>query len=161
MLVGEGPGDREDIEGRPFVGPAGRVLREALTEAHLDVRSIYMTNAVKHFGWRPRGKRRIHEKPKYVQVVACRPWLDEELRIVRPTVIVCLGATAAHSFFGSSFKLTASFGKALSDAEGRAVVTTYHPSAILRMPDEESRKAAQNILVRHLSRAGVIADRQA
>ena len=141
VLVGEQPGDKEDLAGEPFVGPAGRVLDEAMEAAGIDRSRAYVTNAVKHFRWRPRGKRRIHEKPGRAHVVACRPWLDAELEIIRPTVVVPLGATAAQALLGPSFKVTQHRGEVLDDT-GVAphVVATVHPSSILRGPPEDRRK---------------------
>ena len=138
MLVGEQPGDREDREGRPFVGPAGAVLDRALTEAGVDRDEVYLTNAVKHFRWEGmRGKRRLHRKPSMAQIGACRPWLDAEISIVRPEILVCLGATAAQAILGRSFRLTRHRGELL-DAEGlrSKVVATVHPASILRATDD-------------------------
>ncbi len=134
MLVGEQPGDREDLTGRPFVGPAGRLLDAALEEAEIPRDQVYVTNAVKHFKWEPRGKRRLHAKPNAVEVHACRGWLESEIELVRPEVIVCLGATAAQAFFGSSFRLTKSRGVLEEGAPwAKRILATYHPSALLRM----------------------------
>jgi DNA polymerase len=148
MLVGEQPGDREDLEGRPFVGPAGRVLDEALAEAGIERESVYLTNAVKHFKWKPRGKRRIHDKPSAGEVKACRPWLDGELEAVRPEVLVLLGATAAQALLGRQFRITRSRGVPIADT-GFApfLVATAHPSSILRERDDEARRAARAQLV--------------
>jgi DNA polymerase len=151
MLVGEQPGDREDVEGAPFVGPAGALLSRALAEAGIPASEAYVTNAVKHFSWEPRGKRRIHKKPRASEVRACRPWLEAEIAAVRPRVIVCLGATAAQSLLGASFKLMASRGRVLEQQVGGAVVVaTIHPSAVLRAPDHEARDAALASLVADL-----------
>ena len=141
MLIGEQPGDREDLAGRPFVGPAGRVLDEALAAAGVDRSTVYVTNAVKHFKWTPRGKRRIHSKPNTVEMTACRPWLDAEIALVRPRVIVCLGATAAQALLGRSFRVTEKRGVAIPSPLAQAIVATVHPSSILRMPDREQRHA--------------------
>jgi len=139
MLIGEQPGDREDIEGRPFVGPAGKLLDQTLEQAGIPRSQAYVTNTVKHFKWEPRGKRRIHEKPTLREIKACRPWLDAEIEAVHPSLIVCLGATAAQSFLGSSFKVTESRGT-LQHAEGLpALIATIHPSAILRARTDEDR----------------------
>ena len=153
MLVGEQPGDREDVQGRPFVGPAGRLLDEALVEAGIDRAAVYVTNAVKHFKWTPspRGKRRIHAKPNAGEVRACRPWLEHEVAIVKPAVVVCLGATAAQSMLGSAFRVTVSRGEVIRGTDWAAgVVATVHPSSILRAPDEESRKRAYAAFVADL-----------
>ena len=150
MLVGEQPGDKEDLEGKPFVGPAGAMLQRALEEAGLRSGEIYLTNAVKHFSWEPRGKRRIHKKPRASEIRACRPWLEAEIEAVRPQVIVCLGATAAQSLLGPQFKLMAQRGQPITSPFAPAVVATIHPSSILRAPDDESRKAALAGLVSDL-----------
>jgi DNA polymerase len=152
VLVGEQPGDKEDLEGHPFVGPAGRILDEALAEAGLDRDDVYVTNAVKHFKWKRRGKRRIHDKPSWTEVAACRPWLDAELAAVHPEVVVALGATAAQTLLGRSFRVTKSRGEAL-EGTGIApyVVATLHPSAVLRMPDATARANAQHDLAADLA----------
>jgi uracil-DNA glycosylase len=144
MLVGEQPGDREDLEGRPFVGPAGRLLDEALEEAGIDRTAAYVTNVVKHFKWQARGKRRIHQKPSAGEIAACRPWLDAELAVVRPTALVLLGATAAQSLLGRGFRVTKQRGEPVESSLAPLVVATIHPSAILRAPDEDraSERAA-------------------
>jgi uracil-DNA glycosylase family protein len=154
LLVGEQPGDREDLEGKPFVGPAGALLTKALEDADIDPAHTYITNAVKHFSWEPRGKRRIHKKPRASEVRACRPWLEAELEAIRPDVIVCLGATASQSLLGSSFKLTAHRGQVLESPFAGGVVATIHPSSILRAPDSESRRLAYESLVADLKVAG-------
>ena len=136
MLVGEQPGDREDLEGRPFVGPAGRLLDQALEEAGIERDDAYVTNVVKHFKWRPRGTRRIHQKPSWGEVAACRPWLDAELEVVRPEALVLLGATAAQALLGRSFRVTRQRGEPVESTLAPLVVATIHPSAILRAPDE-------------------------
>jgi len=140
MLVGEQPGDKEDLAGRPFVGPAGRLLDEALEEAGIDRAQTYVTNAVKHFKWQAKGKRRIHQKPSWSEQVACRPWLDAELVVVQPRVLVCLGATAAQSLLGRDFRVTKHRGELLDSPLAEHVTATIHPSAILRQLDEESRR---------------------
>src|SRR3989454_11134990 len=140
MLVGEQPGDYEDVAGEPFVGPAGKIMDRALEEAGLDRKEVYVTNAVKHFKWEPRGKRRIHQKPTSREVAACRPWLEAELRIVRPKLLVVLGSTAGQAIFGPSFRVTRERGKVLSSKLALKVVATVHPSSLLRQPDEESRE---------------------
>jgi len=139
MLVGEQPGDYEDVAGKPFVGPAGKIMDRALEEAGIDRKTVYVTNAVKHFKWNPRGKRRIHQKPNSREVAACRPWLEAELRIVRPKLLVVLGSTAGQAIFGPSFRVTRERGKVLSSKFAPKVVATVHPSSLLRQPDEESR----------------------
>jgi DNA polymerase len=139
MFVGEQPGDAEDIAGQPFVGPAGRLLDRALAEAGIDRKTVYVTNVVKHFKWEPRGKRRIHKKPNAAEINACRPWLDTEIRLVRPRVLVCLGATAAQALLGRAFKVTAHRGEFVPSPLAPLVMATVHPSALLRAPDAETR----------------------
>lgn len=140
MLVGEQPGDYEDVAGKPFVGPAGKIMDQALEEAGIDRKQVYVTNAVKHFKWEPRGKRRIHQKPNSREIAACRPWLEAELRIVNPKLVVAMGATAAQTIFGPSFRVTRERGKVLSSKLAPRVLATVHPSSLLRQPDEESRE---------------------
>ena len=140
MLVGEQPGDYEDVAGKPFVGPAGKIMDRALEEAGIDRKEVYVTNAVKHFKWEPRGKRRIHQKPNACEIAACRPWLEAELRLVKPKLLVCLGATAAQAIFGPSFRVTRERGKVLSSKFAPRVLATVHPSSLLRQPDEQSRE---------------------
>jgi uracil-DNA glycosylase family protein len=147
MLVGEQPGDKEDQQGHPFVGPAGALLDRALEEAGLRREEVFLTNAVKHFKWEPRGKRRIHKKPRVSEINACRPWLDAELRTVKPAVVVCLGATAAQSIFGSGFKLMQERGRILPSGSSPRTVATIHPSAVLRAADEAGRRQAYQMLV--------------
>ena len=142
MFVGEQPGDREDREGHPFVGPAGRVLDRALEAAGIDRRLAYVTNAVKHFRYEQRGKRRIHQRPGAEHIRACRPWLDAELEVVRPRVLVCLGAVAAQALLGSKVKVTKDRGKPLESDLAPVVLVTIHPSAILRERDEPAREEA-------------------
>ncbi len=139
MFVGEQPGDAEDLAGRPFVGPAGRELDRALEEAGIDRGTVYVTNVVKHFKWEPRGKRRIHKKPNASEITACRPWLDTEIQLVRPRILVCLGATAAQALLGRQFKVTAHRGEFVASPLAPFVIATVHPSSILRAPDDESR----------------------
>jgi uracil-DNA glycosylase family protein len=150
MFVGEQPGDQEDTQGEPFVGPAGALLDKALGDAGIPRDEAYVTNAVKHFSWEPRGKRRIHKKPRISEMKACRPWLEAELRAVKPYVIVCLGAVAAQSVFGPQFKLMQNRGQVLSSDLGEHVVATIHPSAVLRAPDSEGRRATYEMLVADL-----------
>jgi uracil-DNA glycosylase family protein len=140
MLVGETPGDQEDLQGRPFVGPAGRVLDEALEKIGLDRGKVYVTNVVKHFKWEPRGKRRLHKKPGAREIVACRAWLESEIFAVKPKLIVCLGATAAQALLGRDFRITKQRGEVLESAWARGVIATHHPSAILRAPDTADRE---------------------
>ena len=150
MFVGEQPGDQEDRQGEPFVGPAGALLDKALADAGIPREQVFLTNAVKHFKWEPRGKRRIHKKPRMSEVKACRPWLEAELRAVQPAVVVCLGATAAQSILGASFKLMKERGQVVSSPLAPKVVATIHPSAVLRAPDSEGRRAAYEMLVEDL-----------
>jgi len=138
MLVGEQPGNDEDLQGHPFVGPAGRVLDKALEAAGIEREDVYVTNIVKHFKWEPRGKRRIHKKPNGMQIAACRPWFDEEVKAVRPRVIVCLGATAAQALLGRDFRVTQDRGKLIATG-AVPIIATVHPSSILRAPDDDSR----------------------
>jgi uracil-DNA glycosylase len=140
MLIGEQPGDYEDLAGKPFVGPAGKIMDRALEEAGFDRKHVYVTNAVKHFKWEPRGKRRIHKKPNSREIAACRPWLEAELRVVKPQLVICLGATAAQTVFGPTFRVTRERGKVLSSKLAPKVLATVHPSSLLRQPDEESRE---------------------
>jgi DNA polymerase len=142
MLVGEQPGDQEDRAGKPFVGPAGKLLDEALADAGIDRAQAYVTNVVKHFKWTPseRGKRRIHKKPRYSEIQACRPWLTAELTSVKPRVLVCLGATAAQALLGNDFSVTRQHGKLVESDLAPYVIATVHPSSILRVPDPESRR---------------------
>ena len=150
VFVGEQPGDQEDRQGQPFVGPAGALLDKALADAGIPRDQVYVTNAVKHFKWEPRGKRRIHKKPRASEVKACRPWLEAELRSVKPAIVVCLGATAAQSMLGASFKLMQQRGQIVSTPTAQRIVATIHPSAVLRAPDSEGRKAAYGMLVADL-----------
>jgi DNA polymerase len=140
MFVGEQPGDREDREGEPFVGPAGRLFDEALELAGIDRKAAYVTNAVKHFKWKPRGKRRIHAKPSWSELSACRPWLEAELAVVRPRVLVCLGATAAQSLLGRQFRVTQRRGEWIDSDLAEHVTATIHPSAILRAGDRRKEE---------------------
>lgn len=140
MFIGEQPGDREDKIGKPFVGPAGQLLEEALQMAGIDRRTAYLTNVVKHFSWEERGKRRIHQKPKADEIRACRPWLEAELAAVEPELVVCLGATAAQALLGPSFRVTQERGRILRSPLAPRVLATVHPSSILRVEDEETRE---------------------
>jgi uracil-DNA glycosylase len=141
MLVGEQPGDQEDLAGQPFVGPAGRLLDKALEEAGIDRKLAYVTNVVKHFKWQPRGKRRIHQKPNAAEIAACRPWLDAELALVKPRVLVCLGATAAQALLGRQFRVSKDRGKPVESELAPVVMATVHPSSILRSDDREAEMA--------------------
>jgi len=152
MLVGEQPGDAEDVEGQPFVGPAGRLLHQALAAAGLGRVPTYVTNAVKHFKWEPRGKRRIHVKPNTAELMACQYWLEQELEAVQPSVVVALGATAARALLGSAVRVLKDRGKWFETALAKAVTVTVHPSSILRAPDRESRDRAMAEFVRDLER---------
>jgi len=155
VLVGEQPGDREDIEGVPFVGPAGLLLDRCLEEASIDRNDVYVTNAVKHFKWEPRGKRRIHKKPSAREIAACRPWLDAELEEIQPELIVCLGATAAQALLGRSFRVTHDRGKPIFLPGLPPVLATVHPSSILRAPDHERREQGRREFVHDLRAAAI------
>jgi DNA polymerase len=150
MLVGEQPGDHEDIAGKPFVGPAGRLLDRALEEAGIDRQSVYVTNAVKHFRWTRQGKRRLHEKPNARQIRACRPWLMSEIAVVKPQIVVLLGATAAQSVMGASFRVSRQRGEVMPSPLGVPILATVHPSSILRATDDASRNAAMASFVADL-----------
>ena len=156
MFVGEQPGDREDREGRPFVGPAGRIFDEGLVAAGIDRELAYVTNAVKHFKWQARGKRRIHAKPAWSELAACRPWLDAELAVVRPKVLVCLGATAAQALLGRQFRVTRQRGEWIESDLAEHVTATIHPSSILRQRDDESRHAEMESFVRDLKEVAAV-----
>ena len=142
MFVGEQPGDQEDLAGRPFVGPAGRLLDEALVDAGIDRTAVYVTNVVKHFKWQGRGKRRIHQKPNWSEIAACRPWLDAELAVVGPRVLVCLGATAAQALLGRQFRVTRERGRPVESDLAEHVLATIHPSSILRDPETREEEYA-------------------
>ena len=161
MLVGEQPGDREDQAGLPFVGPAGRLLDKALAQAGIDRRSVYVTNVVKHFKWAPaeRGKRRIHKKPRDSEIRACRPWLDAELAVIKPQVIVCLGASAAQALLGKDFRVTRERGKLIESSLAPSVIATVHPSSILRAQDDESRHAQMSAFIDDLRQVAHIVSR--
>ena len=156
MFVGEQPGDREDRAGRPFVGPAGRVFDEALVAAGIDRELAYVTNAVKHFKWQARGKRRIHAKPAWSELAACRPWLDAELAVVKPKVLVCLGATAAQALLGRQFRVTRQRGEWIESDLAEHVTATIHPSSILRQRDDESRRTEMESFVRDLNKVAAV-----
>lgn len=150
MLVGEQPGDQEDRQGRPFVGPAGQLLDRALEAAGIDRQTVYVTNAVKHFKWEPRGKRRIHQKPNAAEISACRPWLRAEIATIRPRIILCLGATAAQSLLGPRFRVSKQRGQLVASPLAPHVLATIHPSAILRAPDEQTREVEMELFIRDL-----------
>ena len=150
MLVGEQPGDAEDLAGHPFVGPAGKLLDRALEEAGIDRSTVYVTNVVKHFKWEPRGKRRIHAKPNAGEIGACRPWLETEIALVKPRVLVCLGATAAQALLGRQFKVTQQRGTFVESTLAPLVSATVHPSSILRAPDDDSRREEMRAFVADL-----------
>jgi uracil-DNA glycosylase family protein len=153
MLVGEQPGDREDLAGHPFVGPAGQLLDEALEEAGLERAEVYVTNAVKHFNFEPRGKFRLHKRPPISSIKACMPWLKAELSVVKPAVVVLLGATAAQAVFGAKFRITRERGRVLKHELAGVMIATLHPSAILRAPDAEARASGRAALVADLKLA--------
>lgn len=162
MFVAEQPGDKEDLAGHPFVGPAGKLLDEALLEAGVDRSKVYITNAVKHFKWEPatRGKRRIHKKPRASEIAACRPWLETELAIVKPEIVVCLGATAAQSVLGPGFSVTRERGKIRSSPLASKVVATVHPSSILRAPDDAARRTQMQAFIRDLAVVATLASKE-
>jgi DNA polymerase len=154
LLVGEQPGNEEDLAGHPFVGPAGRLLDEALEAAGVDRKQAYVTNVVKHFKWEPRGKRRIHAKPAATEIAACIPWLTAELMLVKPRVLVCLGATAAQALLGRDFRVTRDRGKLVESKLAPYVMATVHPSSILRAPDAEARRAEMERFILDLKSVG-------
>jgi len=151
MLVGETPGDREDLAGRPFVGPAGQLLDRALEAVRVERAAVYVTNVVKHFKWEPRGKRRLHKRPMPGEIAACMPWLLMEIELVRPNIIVCLGATAGQALFGSRFSVTRERGRFLTSPHAPFVLATLHPSALLRIREHDERAAAFERFVADLS----------
>jgi uracil-DNA glycosylase len=152
MFVGEQPGNDEDLSGKPFVGPAGRLLDASLIEAGIDRKKVYVTNVVKHFKWEPRGKRRIHKKPSSSEIAACRPWLDAEIASIKPAVIVCLGATAAQALLGKTFRVTTRRGEFVASPLAPHVMATVHPSSILRAPGKESRHNEERKFIADLTR---------
>ena len=156
VLVGEQPGHEEDLTGRPFVGPAGRLLDRALEAAGIDREDASVTNVVKHFKWEPRGKRRIHSKPNAQEIAACRPWLDAELALVKPRVLVCLGATAAQALLGRDFRVTQHRGEFVPSPLAPYVMATVHPSAILRAPDDETRRAERERFIEDLKKVAKV-----
>src|SRR6185437_2315259 len=153
LMVGEQPGDKEDLQGRPFVGPAGAILDKALAAAGIDRNEVYVTNIVKHFKWEPRGKRRIHKKPSALEVSACRPWLDAEIAVTRPDVVVLLGASAAQGLLGRDFRVSQQRGQWISSPLAPSVMATVHPSSILRAPDEETRHEEMRRFIADLKKA--------
>jgi uracil-DNA glycosylase len=156
MLIGEQPGDAEDLAGHPFVGPAGRLLDRCLVEAGIDRKQTYVTNVVKHFKWVPRGPRRIHSKPSSVEIEACFPWLEAEIRAVKPRIVMALGATAAQALFGKVFRVTRDRGRLVPLALAPCALATVHPSALLRAPDEETRRQEIERFVDDLRQAAVL-----
>ncbi len=146
LLIGEQPGDKEDLAGHPFIGPAGHLLDRALAEAGIDRTEVYVTNAVKHFKWKPAGKRRLHQKPNSREILACRIWLEQELDLVRPELLVALGATAAQALMGRAFRVTTSRGQVLKDSQGRPVLATVHPSSVLRAPPDQREEQYQALV---------------
>jgi uracil-DNA glycosylase family protein len=161
VMVGEQPGNDEDLAGRPFVGPAGKLLDRALDRAGIDRRQVYVTNVVKHFKWEPKGKRRIHAKPNSGEIRACLPWLEAELTLVKPEVVVCLGATAAQALLGNAFRVSQRRGEVVESRYAPRVVATVHPSSILRAPDEETRHAEMDRFVDDLAKVAALLRRAA
>jgi DNA polymerase len=156
MFVGEVPGDQEDLAGKPFVGPAGNLLNKAFADAGIDRSKVYVTNAVKHFNWEARGKRRIHKKPNAAEIAACRPWLDAEIVRLKPKVVVCLGATAAQALLGKEFRVTQHRGEFIDSPLAPYVTATVHPSSILRAPDDETRHEEMKRFVADLKKVAKI-----
>ena len=155
VFVGEQPGDQEDLQGKPFVGPAGKLLDKALEDAGIDRSQVYVTNIVKHFKWQARGKRRIHQKPNWSEIAACRPWLDAELEVIEPRVLVCLGATAAQALLGRDFRVSRQRGELVESELAEKVIATVHPSSILRA-DEATREQEYRELVRDLEKVAAL-----
>jgi DNA polymerase len=154
MFIGEQPGDQEDLAGKPFVGPAGKLLDQVLEEVGIDRGEVYVTNAVKHFKWEPRGTRRIHSKPNAREMAACKPWLTAEFQVVAPKMVICLGATAAQDLFGAKFKITKERGKIMEDTGiAPMVMATVHPSSVLRAPDHDAREKARKEFAEDLAKA--------
>jgi uracil-DNA glycosylase len=156
MFIGEQPGFQEDVEGKPFVGPAGKLLDKALVEAGIVRKDVYVTNVVKHFKWTLKGKRHMHEKPNPREIAACRPWLDSEIAVIKPDVIVCLGATAAQSLLGKDFRVTKQRGKFIESSLAPKVMATVHPSSILRAPDDETRHEETKKFVKDLKKISAL-----
>jgi uracil-DNA glycosylase family protein len=161
MFVGEQPGDKEDLSGRPFVGPAGALLDRALDEAGIDRAQVYVTNVVKHFKWEPRGKRRIHKKPNASEIAACRPWLESEVSVVKPHAIVCLGATAAQAVIGPKFRVSVQRAQFVKSDLAPLVTATVHPSSILRAPSDEARHAEMKMFIADLKKIRAAIERDA
>ncbi len=159
VMVGEQPGNEEDLAGHPFVGPAGKLLDRALAAAGIDRGAVYVTNAVKHFKWQPRGKRRLHEKPRDDEVEACLPWLEAEIAAVAPAIVVALGATAAQAMLGKSFRVTKQRGQVFPQPDGPPIMATIHPSAVLRAPDSEARERELALLVADLAKVAAFLGR--
>jgi uracil-DNA glycosylase len=159
MFVGEQPGDAEDLAGHPFVGPAGKLLDRALADAGIERQVVYVTNVVKHFKWEPRGKRRIHAKPNAGEISACRPWLETEIALLQPRVLVCLGATAAQALLGKTFKVSQQRGEFVASSLAPLVTATVHPSAILRAPDDDARRAEMKRFVADLKKVAAALSR--
>ena len=156
LFIGEQPGNDEDLEGRPFVGPAGNLLDRCLAEASIDRKHVYVTNAVKHFKWEPRGKRRLHKKPSAREISACRPWLEAEIAVLKPSVIVALGATGAQTLLGKDFRVTQHRGQLITSPLAPHVIATVHPSSLLRAPDEETRRIEIARFIDDLRKVAVI-----
>jgi DNA polymerase len=152
MFVGEQPGYEEDLTGRPFVGPAGKTLNKALDAAGIDRAEVYVTNMVKHFKWEPKGNQHIHKKPNAGEIAACRHWLEAELRLIKPAVLVCLGATAAQALLGRDFRVSIQRGRLVPSALAKYVIATVHPSSILRAPDDESRHREMKLFIQDLKK---------
>jgi uracil-DNA glycosylase len=161
LMVGEQPGNDEDLAGRPFVGPAGKLLDRALERAGIDRRQVYVTNVVKHFKWEPKGKRRIHAKPNSAEIRACLPWLEAELALVKPDIVVALGATAAQALLGASFRVSQRRGELVASPHAHRVIATVHPSSILRAPDDETRQREMERFVDDLSKVAAVLRRAA
>jgi DNA polymerase len=161
MFVGEQPGNDEDLAGKPFVGPAGKLLDKCLVEAGIDREEVYVTNAVKHFKWEPSGKRRLHKKPSAREIAACRPWLEAEISLLKPDLIICLGATAAQALLGRQFRVTQQRGEVLASDFAPRVMATVHPSSILRAPDDETRRAETARFIDDLRKAARLLDTSA
>lgn len=161
FLIGEQPGNEEDLSGQPFVGPAGKLLDRALEKAGIDRKQAYLTNVVKHFKWEPRGKRRIHKKPNGAEIRACLPWLDVEIELVKPAIVVCLGATAAQTLLGKDFRVTLERGRVIREDSLPPIIATVHPSSILRAPDETTRKTEMRRFISDLKKAAAFVGKSA
>jgi uracil-DNA glycosylase family protein len=156
VFVGEQPGNDEDLAGKPFVGPAGKLLDKALVEARINRDEVYVTNVVKHFKWEPKGKRRLHKKPNAREILACRPWLEAELAVLQPEVLICLGATAAQALLGRDFRVSLQRGQFVESPLAHHVMATVHPSSILRAPDDETRHAEMKRFIEDLKKAAKV-----